>query len=70
MMKDTQQFEGSNNLFTPCYVHNSGNHERDWPGTSSFYQNKDSGGECGGPTETTYYMPTKNKDKFWYVLLL
>ena len=44
----------------------SGNHERDWPGSSSFYQTTDSGGECGGPTETEFYMPTKNKDKFWY----
>ncbi|KAI6676898.1 hypothetical protein NL676_037694 [Syzygium grande] len=26
-----------------------GNHERDWPGTGSFYGNEDSGGECGTP---------------------
>ena len=31
----------------------SGNHERDWPGTGSFYQNMDSGGECGVLAEIT-----------------
>eukprot|EP00252_Welwitschia_mirabilis_P007823 TRINITY_DN19542_c0_g1_i1.p1 TRINITY_DN19542_c0_g1~~TRINITY_DN19542_c0_g1_i1.p1 ORF type:complete len:622 (+),score=119.14 TRINITY_DN19542_c0_g1_i1:162-2027(+) len=48
------------------YMVASGNHERDWPGTGSFYQNKDSGGECGVPTETTFYVPAKNRAKFWY----
>ncbi|CAM6015305.1 unnamed protein product [Sphagnum balticum] len=48
------------------YMISSGNHERDWPGTGSFYQNIDSGGECGVPAETYYSMPTTNKDRFWY----
>ncbi|KAJ6718391.1 PURPLE ACID PHOSPHATASE [Salix purpurea] len=32
---------------TVPYMIASGNHERDWPGTGSFYGNSDSGGECG-----------------------
>ncbi|KAJ0096144.1 hypothetical protein Patl1_16680 [Pistacia atlantica] len=32
---------------TVPYMIASGNHERDWPGTGSFYGNMDSGGECG-----------------------
>ncbi|KAF5184926.1 Purple acid phosphatase [Thalictrum thalictroides] len=26
----------------------------------------DSGGECGVPTETMYYVPAINREKFWY----
>lgn len=48
------------------YMIGSGNHERDWPGTSSFYQNLDSGGEYGVPAQTMFYVPTQNRDKFWY----
>ncbi|KAI4386411.1 hypothetical protein MLD38_004343 [Melastoma candidum] len=48
------------------YMIGSGNHERDWPGTGSFYLNMDSGGECGVLAETMFYVPTENKDKFWY----
>ncbi|PPE01404.1 hypothetical protein GOBAR_DD01585 [Gossypium barbadense] len=44
----------------------SGNHERDWPGSGSFYGNKDSGGECGVLAETMFYVPTENRAKFWY----
>jgi len=44
----------------------SGNHERDWPGTGSFYENKDSGGECGVLAETMFYVPAENRAKFWY----
>ncbi|KAK9668905.1 hypothetical protein RND81_13G095000 [Saponaria officinalis] len=44
----------------------SGNHERDAPNSGSFYQNNDSGGECGVPAETTFYVPAKNRAKFWY----
>ncbi|KAK8667852.1 hypothetical protein V6N13_105332 [Hibiscus sabdariffa] len=44
----------------------SGNHERDWPGSGSFYENKDSGGECGVLAETMFYAPTENRAKFWY----
>jgi hypothetical protein len=46
----------------------SGNHERDWPGTGSFYVTTDSGGECGVVYSTTHAMPT-TKDKEWYELL-
>lgn len=44
----------------------SGNHERDAPDSGSFYANNDSGGECGVPAETTFYVPAKNRAKFWY----
>lgn len=44
----------------------SGNHERDWPGSGSFYGNMDSGGECGVLAETMFYVPTENRAKFWY----
>lgn len=44
----------------------SGNHERDWPGTGSFYGNLDSGGECGVMAETMFYVPAENRAKFWY----
>ena len=50
-------------VFCPC----SGNHERDWPGTGSFYGNMDSGGECGVLAETMFYVPAQNRAKFWYV---
>ena len=43
----------------------SGNHERDWPGTGSFYGNLDSGGECGVPAQTVFYTPAENRAKFW-----
>ncbi|KAG1347799.1 Nucleotide pyrophosphatase/phosphodiesterase [Cocos nucifera] len=48
------------------YMIGSGNHERDWPGTGSFYGNKDSGGECGVLAETMFYVPAENRAKFWY----
>ncbi|XP_054823019.1 probable inactive purple acid phosphatase 1 isoform X1 [Prosopis cineraria] len=48
------------------YMIASGNHERDWPGTGSFYQNMDSGGECGVLAETMFYVPASNRAKFWY----
>ncbi|KAJ6843278.1 putative inactive purple acid phosphatase 27 isoform X1 [Iris pallida] len=48
------------------YMVGSGNHERDWPGTGSFYKNLDSGGECGVLVETMFYVPTENRQKFWY----
>lgn len=44
----------------------SGNHERDWPGSGSFYQSQDSGGECGVPAQTMFYVPAENREKFWY----
>ncbi|XP_052198575.1 probable inactive purple acid phosphatase 1 [Diospyros lotus] len=49
------------------YMIASGNHERDWPGTGSFYGNNDSGGECGVLAETMFYVPTENRANFWYV---
>ncbi|KAJ7953915.1 Purple acid phosphatase [Quillaja saponaria] len=48
------------------YMTASGNHERDWPGTGSFYENLDSGGECGVLAETMFYVPAENRAKFWY----
>ncbi|KAL0315067.1 UNVERIFIED_CONTAM: putative inactive purple acid phosphatase 1 [Sesamum calycinum] len=48
------------------YMISSGNHERDWPGTGSFYGNMDSGGECGVLAETMFYVPAENRAKFWY----
>ena len=49
-------------VINPC----SGNHERDWPRTGSFYGNTDSGGECGVLAETMFYVPAENRAKFWY----
>ncbi|GMN56636.1 hypothetical protein TIFTF001_025765 [Ficus carica] len=53
---------------TNLYVEysNSGNHERDVPGTGSFYDGNDSGGECGVLAETMFYVPAENRAKFWY----
>ncbi|OAY47953.1 probable inactive purple acid phosphatase 27 [Manihot esculenta] len=48
------------------YMIASGNHERDWPNTGSFYDTTDSGGECGVPAETMFYVPAENRAKFWY----
>ncbi|KAB1217456.1 putative inactive purple acid phosphatase 27 [Morella rubra] len=48
------------------YMIGSGNHERDWPNTGSFYDTKDSGGECGVLAETMFYVPSENRAKFWY----
>ncbi|EPS73168.1 hypothetical protein M569_01584, partial [Genlisea aurea] len=48
------------------YMLASGNHERDWPGTGSFYGNLDSGGECGVLASTMFYVPAENRAKFWY----
>ncbi|GJU16714.1 probable inactive purple acid phosphatase 1 isoform X1 [Tanacetum coccineum] len=44
----------------------SGNHEREWPNSGSFYENNDSGGECGVLAETMFYVPAENRAKFWY----
>ncbi|EOY01692.1 Purple acid phosphatases superfamily protein isoform 2 [Theobroma cacao] len=51
---------------TVPYMIASGNHERDWPGSGSFYGTKDSGGECGVLAETMFYIPAENRAKFWY----
>ncbi|CAN1152876.1 Probable inactive purple acid phosphatase 1 [Linum perenne] len=51
---------------TVPYMVGSGNHERDWPGTGSFYGSMDSGGECGVLAQTMFYVPTDNRAKFWY----
>ncbi|XP_035836971.1 probable inactive purple acid phosphatase 1 isoform X2 [Helianthus annuus] len=48
------------------YMIASGNHERDWPNSGSFYENYDSGGECGVVAETMFYVPSQNKTKLWY----
>lgn len=51
---------------TVPYMVASGNHERDWPGSGSFYSNLDSGGECGVLAETMFYVPAENRANFWY----
>ncbi|KAH6817967.1 purple acid phosphatase 27, partial [Perilla frutescens var. frutescens] len=51
---------------TVPYMIASGNHERDWPDTGSFYGGTDSGGECGVLAETMFYVPAENRAKFWY----
>jgi hypothetical protein len=50
------------------YMTGFGNHERDFPGTGSYYVGQDSGGECGAPTEYRFIMPTpsKKQDSAWY----
>ncbi|XP_077228082.1 nucleotide pyrophosphatase/phosphodiesterase-like [Tasmannia lanceolata] len=48
------------------YMVASGNHERDWPDSGSFYPTTDSGGECGVPAETMFYVPAENRAKYWY----
>ncbi|KAM7274830.1 hypothetical protein ACFE04_016696 [Oxalis oulophora] len=51
---------------TVPYMIASGNHERDWPNSGSFYDGNDSGGECGVLAETMFYVPAENRAKFWY----
>ncbi|KAK6932008.1 Calcineurin-like phosphoesterase domain, ApaH type [Dillenia turbinata] len=46
------------------YMIASGNHERDWPNTGSFYDGMDSGGECGVLAETMFYVPAENRAKY------
>ncbi|KAL7606318.1 hypothetical protein Lser_V15G17390 [Lactuca serriola] len=48
------------------YMVASGNNERDFPNSGSFYLSSDSGGECGVPAETMFYVPADNRAKFWY----
>lgn len=60
-------WEFSHFLFLNLHVEysDSGNHERDVPGTGSFYDGNDSGGECGVLAETMFYVPAENRAKFW-----
>ncbi|CAK9313140.1 unnamed protein product [Citrullus colocynthis] len=51
---------------TVPYMIASGNHERDWPGSGSFYDTMDSGGECGVVAQNMFYVPAENREKFWY----
>ncbi|KAL8143944.1 hypothetical protein V2J09_016976 [Rumex salicifolius] len=46
------------------YMVASGNHERDWPNSGSFYDKTDSGGECGVLAETMFYTPAENRAKY------
>ncbi|KAE8707333.1 putative inactive purple acid phosphatase 1 [Hibiscus syriacus] len=48
------------------YMLASGNHERDWHGTGSLYENNDYGGECSVLAETMFFVPVENKAKYWY----
>ncbi|KAF7054938.1 hypothetical protein CFC21_062525, partial [Triticum aestivum] len=52
---------------TVPYMVASGNHERDWPGSGSFYGTLDSGGECGVPAQNMFYVPAENREQFWYL---
>nr|XP_043616360.1 probable inactive purple acid phosphatase 27 [Erigeron canadensis] len=51
---------------TKPYMVASGNNDRDFPNSGSFYLSSDSGGECGVPAETMFYVPAKNRAKSWY----
>ncbi|XP_039002235.1 probable inactive purple acid phosphatase 1 [Hibiscus syriacus] len=58
-------------LITPLasqvtYMTATGNHERDYVDSGSWYPGPDSGGECGVPYEAYFPMPTPEKDKPWY----
>lgn len=53
-------------LCVVVYLLYSGNHERDWPNSGSFYGTMDSGGECGVLAQTMFYVPAENRDNFWY----
>lgn len=50
------------------YMTGLGNHERDWPNSGSAIGKKDSGGECGVPTERRFWMPSPGgkQDDGWY----
>lgn len=48
------------------YMIASGNHERDWPDSGSFYDKTDSGGECGVLAQNMFFVPATNREKFWY----
>lgn len=43
--------------FVP-YMTGQGNHERDFPGSGNVIGGRDSGGECGIPTQARFHMPT------------
>ncbi|KAL2321684.1 hypothetical protein Fmac_026063 [Flemingia macrophylla] len=51
---------------TVPYMIASGNHERDWPNTGSFYGTTDSGGECGVLAQNMFFVPAENRANFWY----
>ncbi|XP_024018238.1 probable inactive purple acid phosphatase 1 [Morus notabilis] len=51
---------------TVPYMVASGNHERDWPNSGSFYRTLDSGGECGVLAQTMFYFPAESSEKFMY----
>ncbi|KAJ7562764.1 hypothetical protein O6H91_03G083700 [Diphasiastrum complanatum] len=52
------------------YMTAIGNHERDFPGSGSYYVTTDSGGECGVAYETYFQMPASSFDKPWYSISL
>ncbi len=52
---------------TVVYMTGLGNHELDWPETSTIYGGKDSGGECGFLSPTLLPLPMNaNKDEAWW----
>lgn len=49
------------------YMSGQGNHEQDWPGSGTFatgapLNGRDSGGECGVPTQQRFVMPNGSRD--------
>ena len=49
------------------YLTTVGNHESDWWGSVSYYQNHDSGGECGQVSTKLFPMPhPATTDKPWW----
>ncbi|XP_071715393.1 probable inactive purple acid phosphatase 1 isoform X3 [Rutidosis leptorrhynchoides] len=65
LINDLENFDIVFHIGDICYA-NGGNHERDWPNSGSFYENNDSGGECGVVAETMFYVPTVTRNKVWY----
>jgi len=48
------------------YMVSPGNHEYDFPNSSSVFHGHDSGGECGVPLYRRYSMPSASETKPWY----
>ncbi|KAL5079753.1 hypothetical protein RYX36_008174 [Vicia faba] len=52
---------------TVPYMIASGNHERDWPNTGSFFNTPDSGGECGVPAETIEHDWREGSEQYKFI---
>ncbi|KAI3727045.1 hypothetical protein L1987_66853 [Smallanthus sonchifolius] len=49
-----------------AYMTASGNYDREIFNSGSLFSSPDSGGECGVPAETMFYVPAENRAKPWY----